>query len=287
MPSDSYVDLRLNLSGWPNANEDGVRALFVAVYTELSQAFHTSVPVPIFLSWHDKKPETRSYSDRTEIYLHANGNLWSQFVYQAAHEVSHALIRDMSWETRWRTSEYRHKWFEEAICEMASYSVLSRFAESWQREPVDGLASFDCTKRYAVQHQIYWQNDAAKALPLPDDLPNWFQANEGSLTVNPCDRKLNAVISVILLPNFLCFPQLWRDCAHLNQWDTTHDETFEDYLKSWWAHMRSRNVHPQGVSLDVANFLGLDIGVRATGVASDSLKSMFPNLRVRNSVHDG
>ena len=259
-----------------------MRALFGAVYSELSLAFNATVSVPVLLSWHDDDPETRSYPDRTEIFFHVDGNLWNQFVYQAAHEIAHALIRDMAWQTR----RYRHKWFEEAICEMASYFVLSRFAESWQREPVEGLASFDGTKQYAVQHQIYWQNNAAKALPLPDDLPNWFQANEDSLPVNPYDRKLNAVISVVLLPNFLRFPQFWRDCAHLNQWDTAQDETFEDYLKSWWAHMRSRNVYPQGVPLDVANLLGLDIGVRAIGVASDSLKSMFPNLRVPNSFND-
>ena len=240
------------------------------------------MPVPIYLSWHDDVPRTQSFPDRTNIFLNARGNGWSQFVYQSAHELTHALVRDFSW----MTGRQRHKWFEEALCEMASYFVLSKFASTWLREPVEGLATFEATKNYANQHEIYRLRDVTKTEPFPDDLPRWFRENEETMTSDPYLRKSNAVLSVALLPEFVRYPNLWRDCAHLNQWDTTQDETFADHLKSWWTYMRSNNTNPQGVPLDVANLLGLDIGVKRIGYATDSLRAMLPGLRAYGNERD-
>ena len=276
MKGGSDIELHIDVTNWPKATEQGVRSLFLAVYDELSEAFGVKVPVPVYLSWHVDVPRTQSFPDRTKIFLSARGIGWSQFVYQAAHEITHALIRDFSWIT----GQQRHKWFEEALCEMASYVVLSKFASTWPLEPVEGLASFEATQRYAIEHQIYLQNNMDKVLPLPEDLQSWFRSNEHALTTDPYLRELNAVISVALLPEFLNFPRLWRDCAHLNQWDTTQDETFKDYLKSWWSHMRSKNVHPQGVPLGVANLLDLDIGVRRVGKPSLLLREVLPDLQI-------
>ena len=280
----SDIELYIDVTDWPEATDQGVRSLFLAVYEELSQAFGVAIQVPINLSWRAKTPNTKCFPDRTEILLSAYGNRWNQFVYQASHELTHALIRDFSW----LTGQRKHKWFEEALCELASYYVLCRFAETWKHTPIVGLSDFVSTRSYAANHRSYCAGDIQKKVPeLPVDLKQWLKENVEVLTEHRYNRRLNAVVAVALLPDFLRYPSIWRDCVFLDQWDTTQDETFEDYLKSWWAHMRSRNVHPQGVPLDVANLLGLDIGVRATGVASGSLKSMFPNLRVPNSFNDG
>ena len=277
------VELHIDVTDWPKATEHDVRSLFLAVYDELSQALGVKVPVPIYLSWHVDVPRTQSFLDRTNIFLNARGTGWSQFVYQAALEITHALVRDFSW----MTGRQRHKWFEEAVCELASYYVLAKFATSWQRAPIPGLAGFEATKNYAIQHEIYRLRDATKTEPFPDDLSTWFRANVETLTSNPYLRKSNAVLSVALLPEFVRYPNLWRDCAHLNQWDTTQDEIFEDYLKSWWLYMRSKDLNPQGVPLDVAEFLGIDIGVKRIGHAPDVLTVLLPGLRVYDNQRNG
>ena len=270
----SDVELTIDLSDWPSATEGGVRSLFLSVLQVLSNVFNSTVPVPINLAWRANIPNTKSYQDRTDILLSAHGNRWNQFVYQAAHEITHALIRDFSWLTLRR----RHKWFEEAVCELASYYVLLRFANTWEHVPVVGLSDFESTRSYAPNHREYCLQQIRRLVPeMPTDLGKWFRVKEEPLTGDQYNRPLNAVVSVSLLPVFSRNPRLWRDCAHLNQWDTTQDDTFEDYLKSWFRYMRSIDVFPQGAPLEVAELLGLDIGVRRIDQISNENSLLLPD----------
>ena len=59
-----------------------------------------------------------------------------------------------------------------------------------------------------------------------------------ALQSNRYARTLTGTVAVILLDGFLADPALWRECGHLNGWDSHTDPTFRDYLHSWDAHLR-------------------------------------------------
>ena len=77
--------------------------------------------------FHDRRPY--------QVRLSARDTYWCQYVYQFAHELCHVMINFD------RHRAHKHRWFGEALCELASLFVLHRLAAAWAEGPPDGVAN--------------------------------------------------------------------------------------------------------------------------------------------------
>lgn len=62
------------------------------------------------------------------VRLATGKTYWSQYAFQFAHEFCHVLCN-------YREDGRGNKWFEEALCEVASLFALGRMAETWKTAP--------------------------------------------------------------------------------------------------------------------------------------------------------
>ena len=174
----------------------------------------------------------RVFNDRRpyQVRLSARDTYWCQYVYQFAHELCHVMTNFD------RHRAHKHRWFNEALCELASLFVLHRLAETWAARPPDGVAQ---AAAYAPNFARYGARMAQRH-SRPADRPRWLAAHLPELEADPYARDRNGVLAVTLLQPFLDDPSLWRDCGLLNCWDPYADATFRDYLDSW-AHRLTRS----------------------------------------------
>ena len=136
-----------------------------------------------------------------------------------------------------RHKEHKHKWFEEALCELASLFVLYRLATAWDKAPPPDIVA---ARDFAPNHRAYAEEIQDKyGGVLNNRLRDWLAMNIDLMEADPCKRDLNGVVAVSLLRRFRRDPSLWRDCGSLNRWDPSVDATFADYLDSWAACLRA------------------------------------------------
>lgn len=95
------------------------------------------------------------------------------------------------------------RWFEESLCELASYFFLPRIADLWEINP-----PYLNWKDYAENFRDYSIYDQQKATPFALDFSDnsdiWVH-----LIHNEYDRPKNAHVALKLLPIFEANPELW------------------------------------------------------------------------------
>ena len=224
--------LRIDLGSFPAKNEArarGIEATLESVFDTFMVVFDTPLDAGVNVAWWASPQPPRVLFDRRpyEIRINAQGNGWSQYAYQFAHELCHVMTNFD------RAREHRHKWFEESLCEMASLFVLYRLADVWAANPPAGIAA---SRSFAPVHADYARDVELKYPAVPhSELPRWLEANIGGMEASSTERDLNGVVAVALLGFFRHDPTLWRDCAWLNHWDPSGDGAFGEYLDSWEA----------------------------------------------------
>ena len=167
----------------------------------------------------------------------------SQYAYQFSHELCHILCN-------YKESGKQNKWFEEALCEMASIYSLRRMAEDWKTRP-----PYPHWKGYSESLNAYAQ-DLIDKTSVPEDLAAWYQANKEHLSRNSGDRPKNRIVGVRLLPLFEKNPGLWQAVASLNKGARRNQQDFPAYLRAWHAHA-PRRFGPQ--IAEIAAILGVGI----------------------------
>ena len=83
--------------------------------------------------FHDRRPY--------QVRLSARDTYWCQYVYQFAHELCHVMINFD------RHRAHKHRWFNEALCELASLFVLHGMTPAWIEAPPDGATAGPATRR--------------------------------------------------------------------------------------------------------------------------------------------
>ncbi len=152
------------------------------------------------------------------IYLSADGTYWCQYAYQFSHEYCHFQItRDVAPPFRW---------FEETICELASYFFLFLADISWSDSP-----PYPHWRSYASSFSVYVNNAMMKAEPFDTNFTD--ESNDILLYLmgNCEDRCKNAYIAKLLLPIFQSDPTLWSVVPLLCEIPETL--SFEDALHFW------------------------------------------------------
>ena len=183
-----------------------------------------------------------------QIRLGTGGLLWSQYAYQFAHEFCHVLCN-------YREGDMANKWFEEALCELASIFAIRAMAKSWQTHP-----PYPNWRDFAKHHQSY-ADDLVKQGQLPQGatLPEWLKQNLPELAQNAGVRDKNRIVSVALLPLFEKAPEHWEAVLWLNAADTGARRSFPVFLADWQAQAPRRH---KPFIREVAQLLGISLPER-------------------------
>jgi hypothetical protein len=226
-PKPRAIDIRpTDHKAWGNSPER-VQAILVSAANELWRYFPERSLKPILVEPKDG-PITlfdRGPGGEYRVRLNTGANLWSQWVFQFAHEFGHIL-------SNYDAVAHENKWFEETICEVASLFVLRRLADTWKKGPAPPN-----WKNYAPNLQKYAQERIDKAqLPPNTTLPQWYEANARRLAKTGYDRDMNTLVAVQLLPLFEKEPEHWEAIADLARAKKGHSESLADFLKAWQTH---------------------------------------------------
>ena len=238
--ADFSIDPASSFNGPTHAQ---VQEILDPVHDLLAQSFGSAPRQAIEVYFRPQGPKVGLVGNVQRIGLSAQQYFHMQYAYQFAHELSHVL-------TNWQdSSEYRFRWFEETLCELASLYVIHSFArsrpygifskEQWM-EYLDEVESNQVDARWRT-HRI---GSATRARA-------WFLRFQPAMEQNSLIRELNGAIAFELLPYFVERPELWKAVAHVNRWDTSRNRNFNEYLNSWTVTLTQ-----SGEDVDAARLVG-------------------------------
>lgn len=167
----------------------------------------------------------RAPDGAVRVHLDTGGRLWSQYAYQFGHELCHVFCR-------FDRDETGNRWFEEALCELASIYVLRRMADAWREVP-----PYPNWRDYATSLADYAERLVDEGrLPEGMSLADWFARHRDALPAVPTDRTNARVVAVALLPLFEDDPERWAAVPWLNAASPPKPRTFRDHLADWRRH---------------------------------------------------
>ncbi len=188
----------------------------------------------------------RGADGRLVMRLNTRDKFWAQYAFQFSHELCHVLAR-------FDEDPTGNLWFEESICQAASWFVLLRMGESWVDAP-----PYPNWSRYAPALTRYAEAEKERCRPAEGfELAAWYRAHEGALVADPENRDLNGLVASVLLPMFEAEPEHWQAVSYLNVGQPSGPQSFADYLGDWHANSPPRHrpfireiARKFGVSLD-------------------------------------
>jgi hypothetical protein len=154
------------------------------------------------------------------IFLSARGVMYDKYVYQFSHELFHLIVAGQF--------SAALKWFEEALCEMASFFFLRKMRRRWEVAP-----PYPHWKDYAQNYDTYASKTMAAYVDtdfLSDFVCN-LNAKKERLKTNSVDRRTNAQCAIKMLPVFEAHEELWLDLLRVGALDP--NESFEGFLIKW------------------------------------------------------
>ena len=222
------MNMYIDGQGWGEAIQENIWAVLESVDRVFRPCFGSSMNTNDLLVIHsDDHPVT--YSNHNVILISAEDRFWCKYAYQFAHEYCHFQIGgDVPQQLRW---------FEESLCELASYFFLPRIGDLWQTNP-----PYPNWKDYAENFREYSMQDQQKATPF--DLV--FLDNPSVLMYliqNEYDRPKNAYVAIKLMPVFEANPCLWS-VVHLIK-NVSQNSTFSEFLRCW------RDLSPEEFRKDI------------------------------------
>ena len=244
MPAATVPLLVVENGNWGATSLRAIRGVLTSAAHVLLAGFGSVPDAAVHVAPWRRNP--RVFHDRRpyQVRLSARDTYWCQYVYQFAHELCHVMINFD------RHRAHKHRWFNEALCELASLFVLHRLTPAWAEHPPGGVAQ---AAAFAPNFAAYAVG-VAERYPRPGELPRWLAEHLPALEADPYGRERNGVVAVSLLQPFLDDPSLWRDCSRLNCWDPYATATFRDYVDAWGRHL-DRMGSPPRVPLLIRNLL--------------------------------
>ena len=238
-------DFKSHYSIDPVSDFDGpthtqVREILDPVYNLLVQSFDSNPRYPVEVYFRSQGPKVDLVSGVHRVGISAQQTFWMRYAYEFSHEIGHVL-------TNWQDlEEYRFSWFNETMCELASLYVISSFAES-------GLYGFSYEQwmNYLNDIKVRYTSDRWTNYRIGEDsrTGSWFPRFQSEMERNNLIRELNAAIAFELLPYFVDRPELWQGVAYINQWDTSRNRDFREYLSSWTTLLQNNGHDVDAVAL--------------------------------------
>ena len=235
MPDENTPLLNIENGNWGATSLRTIRGVLTSAAEVLLAEFGNAPEAPIHVAPWRRDPQVFYDQRPYRMRLSARDTYWCQYVYQFAHELGHVMTNFD------RHRDHKHRWFNEALCELASLFVLHRLTTVWAEDPPDGVTE---ASAYAPNFATYAVR-VADRYSRPGDLPQWLADHLPELEADPYVRERNGVMAVSLLQRFLDDPSLWRDCRRLNCWDPSANRTFREYLDAWAGHLRREGSIPR------------------------------------------
>ncbi|EQO38509.1 hypothetical protein G714_04289 [Escherichia coli HVH 39 (4-2679949)] len=167
------------------------------------------------------------------INLSTKDHLFSQYYYQFFHEHCHL-----------KTNSYNivgnYGWFEESICELASFFGMRKMAQHWKKNIVikDSLPNYG----YSIEKYISKaQNKPGNHLPKKIVFKDWFLNNLSRLENDKYLRDKNAIIANQLLPLFERHTELWRLMTYWNTWVLDDEDNIYMAFDKWLGVLINEN----------------------------------------------
>ncbi|MBH3391065.1 hypothetical protein I5S62_18330 [Pseudomonas putida] len=225
-------DKRFEILGeWPGIKNKIIKDLVGVVFDIVEGLFGRSLPHPVHvINFPLANNPIACYVMKDgcyQVHLSASsGGFWSQIVYQLAHELCHLNSNYSS------SIGHKHKWFEEALCEMCSIAVLDKLSKFWNSSTMHGY-----NKKYAASLKNYLESLPSMTGYLPENrnaYDAWLVANIDRLEGCSEIRELNGVVAAYLYKNlFRDQPTAWACVGMLNKWNCHHDSSFLEFKNSW------------------------------------------------------
>lgn len=210
------MTILIDPQGWGEARLPDIHQILHSVYQVFIPCFQDTMnPRDVLVVHSADHPVT--YRFQGTILLSAHDRFWCNYAYQFAHEFCHFQIRS--------SVPQQLRWFEESLCELASYYFLPRISALWKTNP-----PYPHWITYADNFTTYVQKDMQKAEPFDLNFSNNPPILE-HLTRNEYDRAKNSYIALKLLPIFDSAPNLWSSIHLLS--DIPDGLGLIDSLRRW------------------------------------------------------
>lgn len=226
--------------GWGNANLENIEAVLCSVHLAFSPCFGSALSSSALHIKHYSQYPCCVREDKT-IYLSASDCYWAKYAYQFSHEYCHFQIP--------KSVPSPLRWFEESICELASYYFLPVISKLWFVFP-----PYPNWKSYAPAFEECIVEDAKKAVAFDLNFSNPDNPNLNALSLHEYDRPKNAYIAQNLLPIFQADPTLWKELPLLCQ--LPKEACFVESLRTW--HSLVSPEHQNSIAA-IANIFSLSI----------------------------
>jgi len=218
------VSIRVDASGF-NASAADIGKVCRAAAEQMTKGWKEKPSVKVLVVKGKHGPITMfKKNERGEwvVRLDTGGTYWSQYAYQFAHELCHVLCKC--------DDDYKgNLWFEETLCETASLYCMRRMSEAWRTSP-----PYPNWRGYAPKLGDYVRNTMREHTLYPklirSGLSEFYRQHRARLESEPCDRKINGAMAMVLLGFFECEPRHWEAIRWLNSSSSPKGESFREYI---------------------------------------------------------
>ena len=229
--------LELRIGDGFGASEADVRAVLVSAAESIwKHCPDTRWEVPGFSIYHSGESPITEFNHRSDgrivIGLTTQGNHWSQFAYQFAHEFCHALAGHANdWRKLWIKGRKANHWLEESLCETASLFAMRAMGESWKTAPPyrNWKSYAESLTKYAAERM----EKAAATFPAGTAFRDWFREHEASMREKATIREKNNVVAAQLLPLFEAQPSGWEAVTFMNLAKRDAEKTLAAHFADW------------------------------------------------------
>lgn len=212
--------MKIDLSTYPYSNYLDYKDSFEKIIKTLSYLYtnfyEIEFPNDITIKYENSNISPRCNRVEKIIYFNCDIQYWCQLVYQLSHELCHYQIpNDVPQNLRW---------FEETICECASFHFLYKFYELWKQiEIYPGYCKN--FKKYADNQMIMYKSFDLKQLSISNS--KIIQ----SLINDEYQREINKYIAFNIFPIFKKDINFWKNVKYLCY--LSPNKSFVDVLEEW------------------------------------------------------
>ena len=221
---EDMITINIQGNNWGTGRRDDIYAVLSSAGAQIVQYLREDVEAKIDVGNWERSPEIqRGFDGPTNynIWLNTKDMRWAQYTYQFSHELCHMLS---NYEQRF---EKPNQWFEESICEMASFFTLRSMKLAWTVSPP--CPEWQSYGESLLEYEALLLAEVGGKMPNDATWGEWISEHENQSRDCPYRRLENRVIALRILPLFEDYPQGWNAIRRLPE----SEERLGAFLAQW------------------------------------------------------